>query len=387
MSVTSDIKYIGVNDHTIDLFEGMYEVPDGMAYNSYAIMDEKIAIMDTVDADFTYQWLFNIQTVLGERKPDYLIVQHMEPDHSANIINFINKYPDTILVASSKAFAMMKNYFGTEFEERRIVVSDGDKLSLGKHMLNFISAPMVHWPEVIMTYDSFDKTLFSADAFGKFGANDVDAEWINEARRYYFGIVGKYGVQVQNLLKKVESLDIQRICSLHGPVLFENIEYYLNAYNTWSSYQPEEKGILIAYTSVYGNTKKAVAILKEKLKEKGWLKVSIKDLIRGDKSEAVAEAFHYSKIVLATTTYNGDVFPAMREFISSLVERNFSNRVVAFIENGSWATMATKVMKEKLEKCKGLTYLDTSVKITSALSEESITELDKLVNELCKDEN
>lgn len=386
MSVTSDIKYIGVNDHEIDLFEGMYEVPKGMAYNSYIIMDEKIAIMDTVDGDFTYQWLYNIQKEIGSKKPDYLIVQHMEPDHSANIINFINAYPDTILVASAIAFKMMKNYFGTDFEEKRIVVGDGDTLILGKHNLKFILAPMVHWPEVIMTYDETEKVLFSADAFGKFGALDEENEWINEARRYYFGIVGKFGVQVQNLLKKVEKLDIKRICPLHGPVLSENIEYYLKAYNTWSSYEPEEEGILIAYTSVYGNTKKAVTLLKEKLKEKGKLKVRVIDLTRGDRSEAVAEAFRYHTMVLATTTYNGDVFPAMREFINSLIERNFSKRRVAFIENGSWATAATKVMREKLEKCKGLEFVDTSVKITSVLTEESISQLEAMVNELCKEE-
>lgn len=387
MNVTSDIKYIGVNDHNIDLFEGMYEVPDGMAYNSYAIMDEKIAIMDTVDGDFTYQWLDNIQKTLGNRKPDYLIVQHMEPDHSANIINLINKYPDTILVASSKAFMMMKNYFGTEFEERRLVVSDGDSLSLGRHTLIFVTAPMVHWPEVIMTYDSTERVLFTADAFGKFGALDVESEWTQEARRYYFGIVGKFGVQVQNLLKKVSDLDIQKICPLHGPILSEDIGYYLNKYNTWSSYEPEEEGILIVYTTVYGNTKNAVVLLQEKLKEKGQTKVTIKELTVGDKSDAVAEAFRYSKIVLATTTYNGDVFPPMREFISCLVERNFSKRVVAFVENGSWATMATKVMKEKLERCKGLRFVDTSVKITSVLSEESVAQMDRLVNELFSEVN
>lgn len=386
MNVTSDIKYIGVNDHKIDLFEGMYEVPDGMAYNSYAIMDEKVAIMDSVDGDFTYQWLDNIQKVLGHGKPDYLIVQHMEPDHSANIINFINKYPDTILVASSKAFMMMKNYFGTEFEEKRIVVADGDKLCLGKHTLIFVTAPMVHWPEVIMTYDSTDKVFFSADAFGKFGALDMESEWVEEARRYYFGIVGKFGIQVQNLLKKVSNLDIQKICPLHGPVLSDNIGYYIDIYNRWSLYEPEEEGILIVYSTVYGNTKNAVLLLQEKLRERGQAKVKIMELTGTDKSEAVAKAFQYNKIVLATTTYNGDVFPTMREFINCLTERNFSNRVVAFMENGSWATMATKVMKEKLEKCKGLQFLDTSVKIISVLSEESIGQIDTLAYELCKQE-
>ena len=384
MSVTSDIKYIGVNDHEIKLFEGMYEVPNGMSYNSYVILDEKVAVLDTVDGDFTYQWLFNLQKVLEGRKPDYLIVQHMEPDHSANIIHFINQYPDTILVASRIAFKMMKNYFGTEFEDKRIVIGEGDILSLGKHKLRFVSAPMVHWPEVIMTYDETDKALFSADAFGRFGALDEENEWINEARRYYFGIVGKFGVQVQNLLGKLKDVEIQRICPLHGPVLTENIEYYLNAYHTWSSYEPEEDGILIAYTSVYGNTKKAVTLLKDKLTEKGKMKVRVMELGNGDKSFQVAAAFRYQTLVLATTTYNGDVFPNMREFISCLTERNFSNRVVAFIENGSWATMATKVMKEKLEKCKGIKFLDTSVKITSVLSEESVAQIDKLLEELCK---
>ena len=384
MSVTSDIKYIGVNDYEIKLFEGMYEVPNGMSYNSYVILDEKVAVLDTVDGDFTYQWLFNLQKVLEGRKPDYLIVQHMEPDHSANIIHFINQYPDTILVASRIAFKMMKNYFGTEFEDKRIVIGEGDILSLGKHKLRFVSAPMVHWPEVIMTYDETDRTLFSADAFGRFGALDEESEWINEARRYYFGIVGKFGIQVQNLLGKLKDVEIQRICPLHGPVLTEHIEYYLNAYHTWSSYEPEEDGILIAYTSVYGNTKRAVTLLKDKLTEKGKMKVRVMELGNGDKSFQVAAAFHYKTLVLATTTYNGDVFPNMREFISCLTERNFSNRIVAFIENGSWATMATKVMKEKLEKCKGIKFLDTSVKITSVLSEESVAQIDKLIEELCK---
>lgn len=386
MSVTSDIKYIGVNDHAIDLFEGLYEVPSGMAYNSYVILDDKIAVMDTVDADFTYQWLYNIQKGIGSRKPDYLIVQHMEPDHSANIIHFINTYPDTMIVASAAAFKMMENYFGTGFEEKRIVVKDGDSLSLGKHILKFVTAPMVHWPEVIMTYDETEKVLFSADAFGKFGALDEETEWINEARRYYFGIVGKFGVQVQNLLKKIGNLDIKRICPLHGPVLFENIEYYLKAYNIWSSYEPEEDGILIAYTSVYGNTKKAVTLLQEKLKEKGKLKVRMIDLTRGDMSEAVAEAFRYPTLVLATTTYNGDIFPPMREFIHCLVERNFCKRRIAFIENGSWATAATKVMREKLDECKELEFVDVSVKIASVVSEDSILQLEKMASRLCREE-
>ena len=384
MNVTSDIKYVGVDDHEIQLFEGMYEVPNGMSYNSYIIMDEKIAVMDTVDGDFTYQWLDNIQKVLGDRKPDYLVVQHMEPDHSANIINFVNKYPETILVASSKAFKMMKNYFGTEFEDKRVVVTDGDMLLLGKHTLVFVTAPMVHWPEVIMTYDSTEKVLFSADAFGKFGALDENTEWLCEARRYYFGIVGKFGIQVQNLLKKIEKLDIQKICPLHGPVLSENVGQYIDKYKIWSSYESEEMGVLIVYTTVYGNTRNAVTFLKEKLKEKGIAEVRVMELAVGDKSEAVAEAFRYHKIIFATTTYNGNIFPAMREFISCLVERNFSNKVVAFVENGSWATMATKVMREKLEKCKGLKFVDSSVKITSVLSEESVTQMDKLTEELCK---
>lgn len=384
MNVTSDIKYVGVDDHAIKLFEGMYEVPNGMSYNSYIIMDEKIAIMDSVDGEFTYQWLDNIQKALGHQQPDYLIVQHMEPDHSANIINFVNKYPNAILVASSKAFMMMKNYFGTEFEERRIVVSDRDKLCLGRHTLLFVTAPMVHWPEVIMTYDSTDKVFFSADAFGKFGVLDIEGEWVEEARRYYYGIVGKFGIQVQNLLKKVSDLDIQKICPLHGPILSEDIGYYFDKYNRWSLYEPEEEGILIVYSTVYGNTKNAVILLQEKLRERRPVKVKIMELTGGDKSEVVAKAFQYNKIVLATTTYNGDVFPTMREFINCLTERNFSNRVVAFVENGSWATMATKVMREKLEKCKGLKFVDFSVKITSVLSEESVTQMDKLTEELCK---
>lgn len=385
MSVTSDIKYIGVNDYDIDLFERMYEVPEGMAYNSYVIMDEKIAVMDTVETDFTYQWLYNIQKEVGSRKPDYLIVQHMEPDHSANIIHFINTYPDVILVASSMAFRMMQNYFGTDFADRRIVVGDGDILSLGKHKLKFVTAPMVHWPEVIMTYDETENVLFSADAFGKFGVIDEETEWINEARRYYFGIVGKFGVQVQNLLKKIEGLDIKKICPLHGPVLSENIDYYVNAYKIWSSYEPEEEGVFIAYTSVYGNTKRAVTLLREKLKEKGKRKVKAFDLTRGDKSYAIAEAFRYNTIVFATTTYNGDVFPTMREFIASLVERNFAKRRIAFVENGSWATMATKRMKEELSACQDITYLETSVKINSALAEDSIDALELLVKEICKE--
>lgn len=385
MNITSDIKYIGVNDHKVDLFEGQYVVPNGMSYNSYAIMDEKIAIMDTVDANFTHEWLDNIQNTLGNRKPDYLIVQHMEPDHSANIMNFVKAYPDAKLVSSAKAFIMMKSFFGADFSDKQIVVSEGDTLSLGKHNLTFVTAPMVHWPEVIVTYDSTDKVLFSADGFGKFGALDADEPWADEARRYFIGIVGKYGVQVQNLLKKAAGLDIQIICPLHGPVLTENLGYYLGLYNTWSSYQPEEEGIVVAYTSIYGNTKKAVVQLVEKLKANGCPKVVVHDLARCDMATAVSDAFRYSKIVLATTTYNAEIFPFMREFISHLTERNFSNRTVALIENGSWSPLAAKVMKCMLQKCKNLTYTDTTVKILSALNEESLAQLNALADELCKD--
>lgn len=383
MIITNDIKYIGVNDHKIDLFEGQYIVPNGMAYNSYAILDEKVAIMDTVDAGFTNEWLDNIKNVLGDRTPDYLIVQHMEPDHSANIVNFVNEYPEVKIVASSKAFVMMKNFFGTDFADKQIVVGEGDTLSLGKHNLTFVTAPMVHWPEVIVTYDSTDKVLFSADGFGKFGALDVEEEWACEARRYYIGIVGKYGIPVQTLLKKAAGLDIQIICPLHGPVLTENLGYYLDLYSTWSSYQPEEEGIMIAYTSVYGNTKKAVMQLANELEEKGCPKVVVNDLARCDMAEAVEDAFRYSKLVLATTTYNGDIFPFMREFINHLTERNFSNRTVAFIENGSWAPTATKVMKAMFEKSKGLAFTENNVKIMSALNEESEVQLNALVDELC----
>ncbi|MBR6680407.1 MAG: flavin reductase [Clostridia bacterium] len=385
MKITNDIKYIGVNDHKVDLFEGQYVVPNGMSYNSYAIIDEKIAVMDTVDANFTHEWLDNLQNTLGSRRPDYLVVQHMEPDHSANIMNFVKAYPEAKIVSSAKAFVMMKNFFGTDFEDNRIVVGEGDTLTLGKHVLTFVTAPMVHWPEVIVTYDSTDKVLFSADGFGKFGALDVDEDWACEARRYYIGIVGKYGAQVQALLKKAAGLDIEIICPLHGPVLTENLGYYLNLYNTWSSYQPEEEGIVIAYTSVYGNTKKAVMQLAEKLKANGCPKVVVNDLARCDMAEAVEDAFRYSKLVLATTTYNADIFPFMREFINHLIERNFSNRTVALIENGSWAPLAAKVMKGMLEKCKNLTFTDTTVKILSALSEESSEQLNTLVGELCKE--
>lgn len=385
MNITKDIKYIGVNDHEIDLFEGQYIVPNGMSYNSYAIIDKKIAIMDTVDARFTHEWLDNIQNALGARKPDYLIVQHMEPDHSANIMNFIKTYPDVKIVSSAKAFVMMNNFFNTDFSDRQIVVGEGDTLELGEHTLTFVTAPMVHWPEVIVTYDSTDKVLFSADGFGKFGALDVEEDWACEARRYYIGIVGKYGAQVQALLKKASGLDIQIICPLHGPVLKENLGYYLGLYNTWSSYQSETEGIVIAYTSVYGNTRKAVLQLADKLKENGCPKVVVNDLARCDMAEAVEDAFRYNKIVFATTTYNAEIFPFMREFINHLTERNFQNKTVAFIENGSWAPLAAKVMKGMLEKSKNLTYANTTVKIMSALNEESTAELNKLADELCKD--
>jgi len=385
MHITNDIRYIGVNDHQIDLFEGQYVVPNGMSYNSYVIMDEKIAIFDTVDAAFAHEWLDNIQNTLDGKKPDYLIIQHMEPDHSANIRNFTKAYPETTIVSSAKAFQMMKNFFGTDFADKQLVVGEGSTLSLGKHQLTFVTAPMVHWPEVIVTYDSTDKVLFSADGFGKFGALDVEEDWACEARRYYIGIVGKYGVQVQNLLKKAAGLDIQTICPLHGPVLTENLGYYLNLYNIWSSYQPEEEGIVIAYTSVYGNTKKAVMQLAEKLKANGCPKVVVNDLARCDMAEAVEDAFRFSKLVLATTTYNAEIFPFMREFIHHLTERNYSNRTVALIENGSWAPLAAKVMRGMLEKSKNITFTDTTVKIMSALNEESSAQLDALVNELCKE--
>ena len=382
MFITEDVKYIGVNDHKIDLFEGQYIVPNGMAYNSYAIIDDKIAIIDTVDAAFTHEWLDNIQNTLGNRKPDYLIIQHMEPDHSANIVNFLNAYPDTTIVSSSKAFVMMKNFFGKEFTANQLVVGENDTLSLGKHNLIFVAAPMVHWPEVIVTYDSTDKILFSADGFGKFGALDVQEDWACEARRYYIGIVGKYGGPVQTLLKKAAELDIEIICPLHGPVLKENLGYYINLYNIWSSYQPEEEGVVIAYTSIYGNTKKAVMLLAEKLKQKGCPKVVVNDLARCDMAEAVEDAFRYSKIVLATTTYNGDVFPFMREFIHHLTERNYSNRKVGLVENGSWTPLAAKVMRGMFEKSKNITLTDTTVKILSAMNDESENQLDALADEL-----
>lgn len=382
MYISDDIKYVGVNDHKIDLFEGQYDVPNGMAYNSYVIVDEKIAVMDTVDVNFKDEWLSNIKGVLGDKKPDYLVVQHMEPDHSANIVNFTQVYPEAKIVSSQRAFAMMKNFFGIDFAEKQVVVNEGDTLSLGAHTLTFVTAPMVHWPEVIVTFDSYDKVLFSADAFGKFGALDVDEDWACEARRYYFGIVGKYGVQVQSLLKKASALDIQTICPLHGPVLSDNLSYYIGLYDTWSSYTPEEKGIMIAYTSVYGNTKKAVMLLAEKLEQGGANKVVLNDLARVDMHEAVEDAFRYDKLVLATTTYNADIFPFMREFITHLTERNFKNRTVAFIENGSWAPTATKVMKELLSSSKNLTYAENDVKIISALNAESTAQIENLADEL-----
>lgn len=381
MNIIGDIKYLGVDDHEIDLFEGMYEVPNGMSYNSYAILDEKIAIVDTVDVEFKEQWLSKVQNILGEQKPDYLIIQHMEPDHSANIVSLIKKYPEVTIVATSKAFQMMKNYFGTDFSDKRIVVADGDRLSLGSHTLTFVAAPMVHWPEVMVTYDEKEKVLFTADAFGKFGANDVEDEWAYEARRYYFGIVGKYGLFVQKLLQKMKELDIQMICPLHGPVLSENIGYYLDLYNKWSSYEPEEDGIVIAYTSVYGNTRRAALFLAEKLKEKGK-QIIVHDLARCDMTTAIADAFRFSKLVLATTTYNAEIFPFMREFISSLTERNFSKRKVAFVENGGWAPIAAKIMRERLEKCNGLIFAENTVRILSAMKEENIAQIDALVEEL-----
>ena len=382
MTITNDIKYIGVNDHQVDLFEGQYVVPNGMAYNSYAIMDEKIAIMDTVDQNFTDEWLQNIRNTLGDRKPDYLVVQHMEPDHSANIANFLREYPEAVVVSSAKAFAMMKNFFGTDYADRRIVVGEGDTLSLGKHTLTFVTAPMVHWPEVIVTYDSTDRVLFSADGFGKFGALDVEEDWACEARRYYIGIVGKYGAQVQALLKKAAALDIAKICPLHGPVLTEDLGYYINLYDIWSSYCVESEGVVIAYTSVYGNTKAAVELLAEKLEARGE-KVTVHDLARTDMAEAVEDAFRYGKLVLATTTYNGDIFPFMKEYIHHLTERNYQNRTIGMIENGSWAPVAAKVMTRMLEGSKNLTFTNTTVKIFSALSDENKTQIDALAEELC----
>ena len=382
MFITNDIRYIGVNDHQVDLFEGQYVVPNGMAYNSYLILDEKVAVMDTVDRNFGEEWLMNLRAELGERKPDFLVVQHMEPDHSANIDVFLNAYPEATVVSSSKAFTMMKQFFGTDYADRRIVVGEGDTLNLGKHVLTFVTAPMVHWPEVIVTYDSYDKVLFSADGFGKFGALDVEEDWACEARRYYIGIVGKYGMQTQALLKKAAGLDISIICPLHGPVLTENLGYYLNLYDIWSGYKVESEGVVIAYTSVYGNTKAAVELLEQKLIENGCPKVVVNDLARCDMAECVEDAFRYGKLVLATTTYNGDVFPHMKEFIHHLTERSYQNRTIGLMENGTWAPTAAKAMMKMLEGCKNLSFCENSVKILSALSDASRAQIEALAKEL-----
>ncbi|MBE6775669.1 MAG: FprA family A-type flavoprotein [Ruminococcaceae bacterium] len=382
--VTKDIKYVGVNDRDIDLFEGQFVVPEGMAYNSYVIIDEKIAVMDTVDRKFGDEWLSNIKSVLGDRTPDYLIVQHMEPDHSANIAIFAKAYPEAVIVSSDRAFKMMQNYFETDFSDRRVIVKEGDTLSLGKHTLSFIAAPMVHWPEVIMTYDSFDKVLFSADGFGKFGAMDADEDWACEARRYYFGIVGKFGAQVQNVLKKAAGLDIEIICPLHGPVLKENLGYYLDLYNTWSSYGVETEGVAIFYTSVYGNTKKAVGLLADELKKTGCPKVAVTDLARDDMAEAVEDAFRYGRIILATTTYNGEIFPFMRTFIQELTERGYRNRKIGLMENGSWMPVAAKTMKKMFESSKGITFTDTVVTIHSAVKSENTDRIKALAKEICE---
>ena len=381
--ITKDIRYIGVNDHQVDLFEGQYVVPNGMSYNSYVILDEKVAIMDTVDKNFTRQWMDNIVSVLEGRKPDYLVVQHMEPDHSANIANFLAAYPEAVVVSSAKAFSMMKNFFGDDYADRRIVVGEGDTLSLGKHTLTFVTAPMVHWPEVIVTYDSYDKVLFSADGFGKFGALDVQEDWACEARRYYIGIVGKYGMAVQNLLKKAATLDIQTICPLHGPVLTENLGYYLNLYDIWSSYKVESEGVMIAYTSIYGHTKAAVELLAQKLEENGCPKVVVNDLARCDMAEAVEDAFRYGKVVLATTTYNNDIFPFMHTFIHHLTERGWQNRLVGLMENGSWMPAAAKVMRKLLEGSK-ITYTENTVTILSAMTEQNKAQIEALAKELCR---
>ena len=385
MEISKDIRYIGVNDHKIDLFEGQYKVPNGMSYNSYLILDEKTAVMDTVDRNFTHEWLDNLSRELAGRKPDYLVVQHMEPDHSANIVNFMKNYPEAVIVSSQKAFTMMTNFFGTEFEDRRIVVGEGDSLELGRHVLSFVTAPMVHWPEVIVTYDSTDKVLFSADGFGKFGALDRDEPWEDEAARYYFGIVGKYGAQVQALLKKASALEIGTICPLHGPVLKEDLGYYIGLYDKWSSYSVTKDGIMIAYTSVYGHTKAAVDLLTEKLKAKGCPDVTVYDLARSDMSKAVADAFRFGRIVLATTTYNADIYPFMKEFINHLTERGFQKRQIALLENGSWAPLAAKTMKAMFEKSKDLIFAEHSVKLLSALNDESRAQVDALADELCMD--
>lgn len=384
MFVTEDIRYIGVNDHDVDLFEGQYTVENGMSYNSYVILDEKVAVMDTVDAHFGVEWLQNLETELNGRRPDYLVVQHMEPDHSANIAVFMETYPEAQIVSSAKAFVMMQQFFGTDFPERKVVVGEGSTLELGRHTLTFVTAPMVHWPEVIVTYDSTDKVLFSADGFGKFGALDVEENWADEARRYYIGIVGKYGAQVQALLKKAAALDIAIICPLHGPVLNENLGYYLDKYNTWSSYAVEDEGVVIAYTSVYGHTKEAVEELAEKLNQRGCPNVVVADLARCDMAEVVADAFRYSKLVLATTTYNATIFPHMQSFIDHLTARNYQGRTVGMIENGAWAPMAAKVMKKMLETSKNLTYTDTTVTVKCALNDASRAQIDALADELCK---
>lgn len=384
MFVTEDIRYIGVNDHDVDLFEGQYTVENGMSYNSYVILDEKVAVMDTVDAHFGVEWLQNLETELNGRRPDYLVVQHMEPDHSANIAVFMETYPEAQIVSSAKAFVMMQQFFGTDFPERKVVVGEGSTLKLGRHTLTFVTAPMVHWPEVIVTYDSTDKVLFSADGFGKFGALDVEEDWADEARRYYIGIVGKYGAQVQALLKKAAALDIAIICPLHGPVLNESLGYYLDKYNTWSSYAVEDEGVVIAYTSIYGHTKEAVEELAEKLNQRGCPNVVVADLARCDMAEAVADAFRYSKLVLATTTYNATIFPHMQNFIDHLTARNYQGRTVGMIENGAWAPMAAKVMKKMLETSKNLTYTDTTVTVKCALNDASRAQIDALADELCK---
>lgn len=384
MEITKDIIYIGVNDHKVDLFEGQYVVPNGMAYNSYVILDEKTAVMDTVDAHFGEEWLANLEKALGGRKPDYLVVQHMEPDHSANIAKFAEKYPEAQIVGNAKTFTMVKNFFGTDYADRRVVVKDSESLSLGAHELTFVFAPMVHWPEVMVTYDAKDKVLFSADGFGKFGALDVEEDWACEARRYYFGIVGKYGMQVQNLLKKAAALDIQIICPLHGPVLTENLGYYIGLYDTWSAYKPESEGVFVAYASVYGNTKAAAELLAEKLREKGCPKVTVADLAREDMAECVEDAFRYDTLVLASCTYNGGVFPPMREFILDLTERGYRNRRVALIENGSWAATAAKVMEKMLEGSKDITFAENRVSIKSALDAASTAQVEALADELTK---
>ena len=385
MKITETIKYVGVNDHQVDLFEGQYAVPNGMAYNSYVILDDKVAVMDTVDANFKHEWLDNLEQALGGRKPDYLIVQHMEPDHAANVANFLEVYPGTTVVANAKTFVMIKNFFGLDLEGQKLEVENGSTLSLGNHNLTFVFAPMVHWPEVMVTYDSTDKVLFSADGFGKFGALDVEENWDDEARRYFIGIVGKYGAQVQRLLKVAATLDIQIICPLHGPVLTENLGHYISLYDTWSSYTPEDDGIVIAYTSVYGHTKAAVELLAQKLNDAGCPKVAVTDLARDDMAEAVEDAFRYGTLVLATTTYNADIFPFMREFINHLTERNFSNRTIAFVENGSWAPTAAKVMRKMLEDCKNIKFAENTVTIKSALSDDNRAQIDALAAELAKD--